>query len=90
MENKKTFSLLALIFGIVGIVLTFTPGAIVGLILAILGLVFSNLAKKKEGKNGMQKGGFILSLIAVILWIIVVVVIGILVGVVVGGAALLG
>ena len=86
-EQQKTTSLLALIFGIVGIVLTFTPAAIAGLILAILGLVFSSLAKKKDGPNGMQKGGFILSLIAVILWIIVVVVIGLIVG---AGIAMLG
>ena len=52
----------------------------VGLILAILGIIFSSIAKKKEGKNGMQKAGFILSLIALILWIIVVVVVGLLFG----------
>jgi len=80
MENKKTLSMLALIFGIVGIILTFTPGAVAGLILAILGIVFSVIAKKKEGKNGMATAGFVLSLIAVILWIVVVVIVGLLVG----------
>ena len=86
MEGKKTFSLLSLIFGLVGIVLTFTPASIAGLVLAILGLVFSSLAKKKEGKNGMNKAGFVLSLIAVILWIIVVVIIGVFVGLAIGAA----
>jgi len=79
-EQKKTFSLLALIFGIAGIVLTFTPVGIAGLVLAILGLIFSSIAKKKEGKNGMNKAGFILSLIALILCIIVVVIVGLLIG----------
>jgi len=87
-EQKKTFSLLSLIFGIVGIVLTFTPASIVGLVLAILGIVFSSMAKKKEGKNGMNKAGFILSLIAIILFIIVVVVLAIVLGAVIGAAGL--
>ena len=89
MEEKKTFSLLSLIFGILGIVLTFTPAAVVGLILAILGIVFSNIAKKKEGKNGLNKGGFVISLIAIIIWIIFVVVVGLIVGVAVAGMAAL-
>jgi len=79
-EQKKTLSLLTLIFGLAGIVLAFTPVAIAGLVLAILGLVFASMAKKKEGKNGMNKAGFILSLIAVILFIIVFVVVGLLLG----------
>ena len=89
MDDKKTFSLVSLICGIAGIILTFTPAGIVGLILAILGLVFSSMAKKKEGKNGMNKAGFILSLIALILWIIVFAILGLLLGAAIGAAALL-
>ncbi|GHU65874.1 hypothetical protein AGMMS49983_14400 [Clostridia bacterium] len=79
-QQTKTYSILSLIFGILGIVLTFTPAAIVGLILAILGIVFSSIAKKKEGKNGFATGGFVLSLIALILWVIVVVIVGLVLG----------
>ena len=86
-EQKKTNSLLSLIFGIAGIVLTFTPVSIAGLVLAILGMVFSSIAKKKEGKNGMNKAGFVLSLIAIILWILVAVVLAIVLG---AGFALVG
>jgi len=86
-EQKKTFSLLALIFGIAGIVLTFTPISIAGLVLAVLGIIFSVIAKKKEGKNGMNKAGFVLSLIALILWIVFIVIIGLLIA---GTAALFG
>lgn len=79
-EGSKTFSILSLVFGIVGIILTFTPASIVGLILLILGLVFSSMAKKREGRNGMATAGFVLSLIGIILWIVVVVIVGIVVG----------
>ena len=80
-EQKKTFSLLSLIFGIAAFPVMFIPGiSFAGIILAILGLIFSSVAKKKEGKNGMNKAGFILSLIALILFIIVVVIVGLLIG----------
>jgi len=84
-EQKKTLSLLSLIFGILGIVLTFTPVSPLGLVFAILGMVFSSVSKKKEGKNGLNKAGFVLSLIALILWIIF----GLIVGLLLGGMAML-
>ena len=85
MENQtKTLSIVALVCGILGIVLTFTPAAIVGLILAILGIIFSVVAKKKEGPNGMRTAGFVLSIIALVLWIIVVIFVGIVAGMAIG------
>lgn len=79
-KQTKTFSILSLIFGIVGIVLTFTPASVVGLILAILGIVFSVIGKKKEGKNGMATGGLVLSIIALVIWIIYIAIIGAIFG----------
>ena len=76
MEGKKTLSLLSLIFSIVGIILLFTPVSIAGLVLIVLGLIFSIVGKKKEGKNGLATAGFIVSLIGIILFVIVVVVLG--------------
>lgn len=77
MENQtKTFSIVGLICGVLGIIFTFVL-PILGLILAILGIVFSNVGKKKEGKNGMATAGFVLSIIALVVWVIYVVIIGI-------------
>ena len=76
MEGKKTISLLSLIFGVVGIILLFTPVSIAGLVLIILGLIFSIVGKKKEGKNGLATAGFVVSLIGIILFVIVVVILG--------------
>ena len=89
MENKKTFSTLALVFGILGIVLTFTPVPAVGLILAILGIIFAVVAKNKEGKSGMSTAGLVLSIIALVLWIIVIVIVGLIFGTFMIGAAAL-
>ncbi|MDL2236497.1 hypothetical protein LJC56_01495 [Christensenellaceae bacterium OttesenSCG-928-K19] len=80
MENKKTFGIISLLCGILAIVLTFTPLSIVGLILAILGIVFSAVSKKKEGKNGLATGGLVLSIIALVIWIIVIVIVGAIFG----------
>jgi len=90
MENQtKTFSLVAFICGLLGIVLTFTPISIVGLILAILGIVFSVIAKKKEGPSGLRVAGFVLSIVALVLWIIVVVIVGVLMGMALGAVSAL-
>ncbi|MDL2237542.1 hypothetical protein LJC56_06905 [Christensenellaceae bacterium OttesenSCG-928-K19] len=89
MENKKTLSILALIFGLLGIILTFTPASVVGLILAILGIIFAIVAKKKEGKSGMVTAGLVLSIIALVLWIIVIVFAGLIFGTFMMGAAAL-
>lgn len=53
METQKqqlNILIISLVCGILGIVLTFPPAAIAGLILAIVGLVISIMAKK-EGKE---------------------------------------
>ena len=89
MENKNLFSIISLVCGLLGIILTFTPAAIAGLIIAIMGLAFVSFARKKEGRNGMNKAGFVLSLIAVILWIIVIIVLGVVAGVMIGAAGAL-
>jgi len=79
-EQKKILSLLSLIFGILSFVISFTPIAIVAIAFPILGIIFSVIGKKKEGKNGLNKAGFILSIIALIFWVIFVVIVGLLLG----------
>lgn len=89
-KQSKTFSILALIFGLLGIILTFTPASIVGLILAILGIVFAAIAKTKEAPSGMRTAGLVLSIIALVVWIIFGLIIGILIGAVFGAAGAIG
>ncbi|HBU12910.1 MAG TPA: hypothetical protein DEB31_09380 [Clostridiales bacterium] len=88
--GTQTLSIVSLIFGIVGVILTFTPASIVGLILLILGLVFSSMGKRREGRNGFATGGFIISLVGIILWVIIVVIVGIVVGMAFGALGALG
>ena len=78
--DSKTLSIVAFICGLVGIILTFTPASVVGLILAILAIVFACMAKKREAPSGLRTAGFVLGIIAVVLWIIVIVVVGALLG----------
>jgi len=87
--QKKTLSLLSLIFGILAFVITFTPISMIAIAFPILGIIFSVIGKKKEGKNGLNKAGFILSLIALILWIILIVILGLLLGAMAIGMAAL-
>lgn len=80
MENQtKTMSIVAFICGLLGIIFTFVL-PILGLILAILALVFASIAKKKEGPSGLRTAGFVLAIVALAIWIIYVVIIGIVVG----------
>jgi hypothetical protein len=82
MKEKKTLGLLSLIFGIAAIALIvfnnktgnqfFAPLTFAGPALAVLGLVFSSIAKKKDGKGGLNIAGFIIALIALIFFIITV------------------
>ena len=70
MENKipgKGQAVASLVLGIIGVVLWFFGySALVSVILGIIGLVLAGNAKKLGYAEGMQKAGFILSLISLI------------------------
>ena len=70
MENKipgKGQAVASLVLGIIGVVLWFFGySALVSVILGIIGLVLAGNAKKAGYVEGMQKAGFILSLISLI------------------------
>lgn len=75
--------MLCLIFGILSLVFMFIPVPVlswVGIVLAIVGLVFGNQVKKVDPSNGMAKAGRILCLIGLILCIIGIVIAAVAVG----------
>ncbi|MBQ4347133.1 MAG: DUF4190 domain-containing protein [Firmicutes bacterium] len=73
----------SLVLGIIGLVCTFVIGqGIIGLILAIVGLVLGKKAKK-ENPSGMATAGVVLCWISIIVCIIVVVLAIVLVGAVI-------
>ena len=79
-ENK---SMMSLIFGIVSLIFMFLPVpalSLVGIILAIIGLVFGKQVKKSGFDNGKAKAGRVLCWIGLILCIIAVIVAVVLVG----------
>lgn len=70
MQDKipgKGQAVASLVLGIIGVVLWFFGySALVSVILGIIGLVLAGNAKKLGYAEGMQKAGFILSLISLI------------------------
>ena len=79
-SNKST---LCLIFGILSLVFMFLPVSalsIVGIILAIVGIVFGKQIKKSGFDNGTAKAGRIFCWISIIIFIIAVVIAAVLVG----------
>ena len=72
-------ALVGMICGIAGLVLTFTPLYVVGLIAAIVGVVASAIGlKRREG--GMAVAGLVCSIIALVIWLIAVIVVGMIFG----------
>ncbi len=65
-SNQNTYSIAALVLGIVGIVFDFIY-VILGLIAGIVGIVLAVKARKTENAIGMATGGLICSIIAVVL-----------------------
>lgn len=64
----KDKAITSLVLGIVSVLSCFTGiGAIVGLVTGIIGLVFANKAKKEGYYGGMQTGGFVSSLVGLII-----------------------
>lgn len=63
--NDNSFGTASVVFGVISIVST----SVVGIILGILGLIFS-MKQKKITKNKWSKAGMILSVIGIILGII--------------------
>ena len=61
----KVFAILGLVFGIVGLVLSWAN--VGGLLISVAGLVFSILGKKSVSKHGVAVAGLILSIIALAL-----------------------
>lgn len=66
----KVFAILGLIFGIVGLVLSWASFG--GLTISIVALVFSILGLKSKAKHGMAVAGLVLSIIALALSTILV------------------
>lgn len=64
----KDKAITSLVLGIVSIISCFTGiGSIVGLVTGIIGLVFANKAKKVGYYGGIQTGGFVTSLVGLII-----------------------
>lgn len=64
----KVFAILGLVFGIVGLVLSWASFG--GLIISVVALVFSILGLKSKAKHGMAVAGLVLSIIALALSLI--------------------
>lgn len=70
----KDKAITSLVLGIVSVISCFTGiGSIIGLVTGIIGLVYANKAKKEGYHGGMQTGGFVSSLVGLIISAIVVV-----------------
>ena len=65
-DNGKTEAITSLVLGIVGLCFS-TSAGIIALALGITGLVFASIAKRKGYRDGMRTGGFVTSLLAVII-----------------------
>ncbi|MBR2742294.1 MAG: hypothetical protein IKD89_01755 [Clostridia bacterium] len=78
----RTQAIISLVCGIIAVILCFTgKGAIIGIILGIVGIVMSRKAKKLGFVGGMQTAGFVLSLISVIVCLVAFIIAIALVGV---------
>ena len=81
LEKKST---MCLTFGIISLVFMFIPNgvlSIIGIILAIVGLVYGKQVKKSGFDNGKAKVGRVLCWIGLILCIIAVVLVAIGIGI---------
>lgn len=67
----KVFAILGLIFGIIGLVLSWASFG--GLTISVVALVFSILGLKSKAKHGMAVAGLVLSIIALALSTILVI-----------------
>lgn len=81
----KVFATLGLVFGIVGLVLSFAYGA--GMGFAVPGLVFSILGKKSVINGGKAKTGLVLNIIAIALAIIAFIAIVVLIPIIASAAS---
>ena len=71
MEQSKGMAVATLIFGIASVAMVLTiSGAVVGLGLAIVGVVLGNQVKKEDPSNRMAKAGRVLCWIVLILFIL--------------------
>lgn len=77
----KDKAIASLILGIVSIVSCLTGiGAIIGFITGIIGLVLSNLAKKQGYYDGIRTGGFVCSLVGLIISVVIIILLIFIVG----------
>lgn len=69
MENKTNGKAVAsLVLGIVSCVCVFFGyGALLGIVLGIIGIILAISAKKEEPNSGMAKAGLVLSIISVVI-----------------------
>lgn len=80
-NTGKTQGITSLVLGIVSVLSCFTGiGALIGVITGIIGLVYANKAKRNGYKEGIQTGGFVSSLVGLIVSAIEVILIIVLFG----------
>jgi len=80
-NNKKTLSMLSMIFGISSWILMWLPAglALLSFITPIVAIILAAVAKGKEGKNGMRTAGLVLGIMSIVgffLLVILVIVLG--------------
>ena len=83
MDNTNGKAIASMVLGIVSLILILFGGSIIGIILAIVGVVLGNSVKRIDPYNGFAKAGRILSWIGLIICIVVTVLTVVLVGAVV-------
>ena len=69
MENKKTLSILSLVFGIISWSAFIIPIGFLSIFSAIAAIVLGIVSKKREEKNGMRIAGLVLGIIYLALFI---------------------
>lgn len=83
MSNENGKAIASMVLGIVSLILILFGGSVIGIILAIVGVVLGNSVKKVDPTNGYAKAGRILSWIGLIVCIVITVLVVALIGAVV-------
>lgn len=73
-NTGKNQAITSLVLGVVSLLSCFTGiGAIIGLVTGIIGLIFASKAKKNAYIEAMQTGGFVCSLVGLIISAIILI-----------------